>query len=235
MQYTRRVNAQPDPSFLWLHIKKAAGQSVRKALSDVYVETNRSRPTPFVALPRAEWNDNLNNFRIPLGDYDYRRLLFAKRFLFPESFEGMFKFCIVRNPYARALSSFLYEIRNDRSHVAITRVFPRRMFRRYLRGLPRVWEKTKPRHRALHAAPVMPDICDENGAILTDYIARLESIETDLHAICEGIGIEQRELPRTHATGRSADPQQFYDTTNRRLVEQLYAEDIERLEYRFPD
>jgi len=229
------VNTEADPSFLWLHIKKAGGQSIRGALSDVYVETNRSRPSPFIALPRAEWNDNLNNFRIPLGDYDYRRLLFAKRFLFPASFDGMFKFCVVRNPYARALSSFLYEIRNDRSRVAMTRLFPRSMFRRYLFGLPRAWEKTKPRHRALHAAPVMPDITDEQGTILTDYIAQLETIEDDLAYICKGIGIEPRAMPRKNTTGRSADPNQFYDSTNRRLVEKLYAEDIDRLEYKFPE
>jgi hypothetical protein len=228
------VNAQTDPSFLWLHIKKAAGQSVRKALSDVYVETNRSRPTPFIALPRAEWNDNLNNFRIHLGEYDFRRTLFAKRFLFPERFDEMFKFCIVRNPYKRALSSFLYEFRGDRSRMMAIRLFPRRSFRRYLQNLPTVWEKTKPRHRALHAAPVISDITDESGTILMDFVARLEQIDIDLQTICEGIGVPRRELPRTHSTGPPAKLDRFYDRENRRLVDQLYGEDIDRLEYTFP-
>jgi hypothetical protein len=229
------VASNENPSFLWIHIKKAAGQSIRKALDDVYVQTNRSRPTPFVALPKAEWNDNLNNFRIPLGDYDYRRMLFAKRFLFPEGFNEMFKFCIVRNPYNRAVSAFLYEIRNDRSHVALTRAAPRRMFRHYLRGLPRVWEKTKPRHRALHSAPVIPDITDDDGNLLVDFIARLESISQDLNHICDNLGIERRPLPQVHVRGRKTDPLQFYDGENQGLVETLYGEDIERLGYSFPE
>ena len=228
------MNSHDNPSFLWLHIKKAAGQSVRKALSDVYVETSRSRPTPFIALPRREWNDNLNNYRIPLGEYDYRRMLFAKQYLFPEAFDDMFKFCVVRNPYERAVSSFLYEIRKDRSERLLTRVFPKRMFRRYLEGLPDVWRRTKPRHRALHAAPVIPDIADEDAALLVDFVAHLESIETDLPRICEGIGIEPRELPRTHARRSNFDFSRFYDAPNRRLVERLYGEDIDRLGYVFP-
>lgn len=228
------MNRQDHPSFLWLHIKKAAGQSVRKSLSDVYVQTKRSSPTPFIALPVREWNDNLNNFRIPLGEYDYRRMLFAKRFLFPDSFDDMFKFCIVRNPYSRAVSSFLYEIRNDRSQRLGTRLFPKRSFRRYLEALPEAWQKTKPRHMALHAAAVMSDITDESGNLLIDFVAKLESIDKDIATICEGIGIPSRELPRAHASDTTTGPILFYDRRNRRLVEQLYGEDIERLGYSFP-
>jgi hypothetical protein len=228
-----------DPSFLWLHIKKAAGQSVREALGDVYVQTDRSLATPFVALPKAEWNDNLNNYRVPLGRYDYRRLLFARRFLFPDQFDEMFKFCVVRNPYSRALSSFLYDLRHGgaghkRRRVRLARLFPRRMFRRYLEELPAVWDKTEPRHRALHSAPVIPDITDENGRFLTNFVAKLESIETDIVQICEALGVAHRPFPRIHSSRSKINKNDFYDTRNRRIVERLYAEDIDRLEYSFP-
>jgi hypothetical protein len=223
-----------DPTFIWLHIKKAAGQSIRAALEDVYVQTDRSKATPFIALPKREWNDNLNNFRIPLGGYDYRRMLFARTFLFPATFDDMFKFCVVRNPYTRAVSSFLYEIKNNRKHKAATRTFPKRMFRRYLHGLPEVWQKTKPRHRALHSAQVIPDITDTNGVLLVDFVARVESISADLNYICDRLGIARRSAPQANRLGGRVDPLQFYDTTNRRLVEQLYQQDIDRFGYRFP-
>ena len=51
--------------FFYLHIKKAAGQSMRNFLEDVYIQTDRFDPKPFIALPKNQWNDNLNNFRIP--------------------------------------------------------------------------------------------------------------------------------------------------------------------------
>jgi hypothetical protein len=233
------MSAGSDPWFLWLHIKKAAGQSVREALSDVYVQTDRSLATPFVALPKKEWNDNLNNYRVPLGRYDYRRLLFAKRFLFSEQFDQMFKFCVVRNPYSRALSSFLYDLRhggvgNKRRRIRLVRLFPRPMFRSYLEALPTAWVNTSPRHRALHSAPVIPDITDENGKFLTDFVAKLESIEADIGQICDALGISHRPFPRIHASRGRIDKEAFYDSRNRRLVERLYAEDIDLLEYSFP-
>lgn len=221
-------------SFIWLHIKKSAGQSIRRALGEVYIETDRSTPSPFIALDKSEWNDNLNNYRVPLGGYEYRRMLFASRFLFPNEFDTMFKFCIARNPYSRAVSSFLYEIRNDKSEKLRAKLFPKRAFARYLSGLPEVWEKTKPRHRALHSAPVIPDICDEHGRLLVDFIGRLENLNEDLKTICEGIGISYRGAEKVHATKAKTSPSVFYDTRNRQLVEKLYGEDIERLEYQFP-
>ncbi|MFB6258243.1 MAG: hypothetical protein ABEH38_06090, partial [Flavobacteriales bacterium] len=71
------------PSFFWLHIKKSGGESFRETFTPPYVQTKRKRNfKPFIALPKAEWNDALNNYRLPLGEYDYKRMLFAKRFLY---------------------------------------------------------------------------------------------------------------------------------------------------------
>ena len=229
------MSSTDQSSFIWLHIKKSAGQSIRRALGDAYVQTDRSVATPFIALDRSEWNDNLNNYRIPLGPYDYRRMLFAKRFLFPEQFDAMFKFCVVRNPYSRAVSSFLYEIRGDRSEKLRARLFPRRAFASYLSGLPEVWRKTKPRHRALHSAPVIPDICDDDGRLLVDFVGRLENLDADLATICDRIGIPFRGAQRVHTTRAKRPTSIFYDTRNRKLVERLYGEDIERLGYSFPE
>jgi hypothetical protein len=109
--------------FFYLHIKKAGGQSIRAALSGYYVETNRYNTTPFVALPKKEWNDNLNNYRIPLGDYDYKRMLFAKNFLYSKKdFNNMFKFTIVRDPFERAVSSFLYLSKNIHRYKLLTKI-----------------------------------------------------------------------------------------------------------------
>ena len=65
-------------SFFQLHIKKAAGQSMRKSLQGYYSQVNRFKPMPFVAQGKNYWNDILNNFRIPLDDFDYKRMLQEK-------------------------------------------------------------------------------------------------------------------------------------------------------------
>ncbi len=95
--------------FFWLHIKKCAGSSVRQALGDKYCEVEKWRRLPFVCYEKKYWNAVLNNFRVPLGEYDFKRALFAKKFLYSEhEFNRMFKFTIIRNPYDRAVSMWRY-------------------------------------------------------------------------------------------------------------------------------
>lgn len=42
------------PPFLWLHIKKSGGQSIRRAIGSAYVETARKNARPYIAFPEAE-------------------------------------------------------------------------------------------------------------------------------------------------------------------------------------
>src|SRR5690554_1220020 len=100
---------QRETQFLWLHLRKCGGQSFRKSFTPPYVQSDREDTMPFIALPREQWNDALNNHRIPLGEYDYKRMLFAQRFLYTaEEFENTYKFTIVRNPFDRTVSLWKY-------------------------------------------------------------------------------------------------------------------------------
>lgn len=220
--------------FFWLHIKKSAGQSIRTALGDAYQRTDRSNPTPFIALPRAEWNDNLNNFRIPLGEYDYRRMLFAKRFLFDdeESFRNTFKFAVVRNPYDRALSCWRYLYSRH------TRLWRRTLtyfsFEYFLRSLPEIWAEKRNRHIATHTAPIWPDIIDQDGiTVLLDDIAYLERLPEDFARIASAIGLNKTSLPHKNPGRRtSQNPvSRHYTRKTRALVERLYEDDFVNLYY----
>ncbi|MEF8792418.1 sulfotransferase family 2 domain-containing protein [Thiohalorhabdus sp.] len=225
----------PASSFLWLHIKKSGGQSIRKALGESYVETHRKNPSPFLALPRQEWNDNLNNFRIPLGEYDYRRMLFAKEFLYPDDFSERFKFTVVRNPYARAVSCWKYLTRRG----VIQQVWPRfrlrHRFEDFLAMLPEAWASRKNRQLATHTAPVWPDITDGEGRLLVDFIGHLETIEEDFGIIAWRLGLPSRpSFPRENAYTGQPPPERAYTRKTLRMVEQLYESDIEMLDYNFP-
>ncbi|GEQ96458.1 hypothetical protein JCM17844_00950 [Iodidimonas gelatinilytica] len=218
--------------YIWLHIRKAGGTSLRDALGSSYKQVDRfGATTPFIALPQDYWNDNLNNYRVPLGDYEFKRLLFAKKFLYPEpEFSNRFKFAIVRNPYGRAVSSWRYLTRNW------TFTWPRQVishyrFDHFLERLPEFWEKIgKERHVATHTAPIWPDITDENGALLLDFVGRIENFEEDYLKICEHIGIPQKDLPKKNSQG-GADYRKYYNKKSRKLVEKYYWDDINELGY----
>lgn len=224
------------PNFFWLHIKKAGGQSFRKSFTPPYVHTDRRcNFKPFVAVPRREWNDVLNNHRIPLGEYDFKRMLFAKRFLYTDAeFAGMFKFAIVRNPYDRAVSCWRYVTQRQPMLLwDMRKQLMRFSFERFLHELPELWETKWDRHFATHTAPMWSDISDDRSESLLDHIVKLENIDDELGIVSEKLNVKIPQLEHINRSRRAADYRTAYSSRTRRLVETVYAADIERLGYSF--
>ena len=227
-------------NFFWLHIKKCGGESFRDTFTPPYVQTDRIlNYKPFIALPKEEWNDALNNYRIPLGEYDYRRTLFAQKYLYtPTEFEQMFKFTIVRNPYDRILSAWKYLYRNQKNTFKLY-LLDKKSYRlknnyqTFLEELPEFWKYKKDRHIATHTAPIWPDISDESGHLLLDKIYKLETIKSSLIDISKNIGVSITKFSHINKNRNENSYRQFYTTRTRKLIEQLFAEDLEKLGYEF--
>jgi hypothetical protein len=219
--------------FFWIHIKKAAGTSMRKALGEAYPQVDRTNPQPFISLPREYWNDNLNNFRVPLGEYDYRRALFAKTFLFSDTeWNGFFKFAIIRNPYERIVSAFEYLLVRDYRLFPL-RVVPKKIaFSRFVQLVPGILASKSPRHTATHLVPMMSDLSDEKGYNQMDFCARLENMEEDIRVISSEIGREL-SFPALNRGRRPLQYRAYYTTRSKRLVEEIYKYDLEEFSYGF--
>lgn len=211
-------------NFFWLHIKKASGQSMRAGLSDVYVQTDRAHTKPFIALPKEQWNDAINNYRVPLGEYDFHRMQFVQKFLYTqEEFERLFKFVIVRNPYARAVSCW-------------KSLNPKISFNRFVEQIPKQWKlinTPRYRHIATHTTPVIPDITDDNGNLLVNFIGKLETISKDFRHICQRLDIKERPYPFVNRGSTTKKYMDYYNRQTREVVTKLYKEDIERLGYQW--
>jgi len=220
--------------FFWLHIKKVAGTSIRKALDDVYVQT--FQPTAFIALPKEQWNDNLNNFRIPLGEYDFRRMLFAKRFLYSQDeFDEMFKFVFVRNPYARAVSAWKYLISSNTRWKYLNKIIPqKKCFELFLKQLPYHWREKRNRHIFTHTAPMYSDIIDKEGKLLVNHIGKLENIQKDFDDIYTQIGINTRTIPKLNPINDKIQHySKYYTRKSKEFIYTLYKDDIEFFRYSF--
>lgn len=222
------------PPFFWLHIKKAGGQSIRKALSPFYIETNRKDPAQFISIPYELWNDNLNNYRVPLGAYDYKRALFAKKFLWPEDYDSIFKFCIVRNPYDRIASAFNY-LKPENRRALLPWARSRLSLVSFLDFLPELWEAKLDRHLATHTAPIWQDITDSNGNLLMDYIGKMEHLQSALDEISAPLGIERVCVPHLNKS-RSGSVIDYityrgFSKEARMKTEVLFADDFEYLGY----
>lgn len=218
--------------YIWLHIRKAGGTSLLKAMRDSYHQVDRRVPTPFVALEKKYWNDNLNNYRMPLGPYENKRMVFAQQFLYDETeFNDAFKFAIVRNPYDRAVSMWRYLTRGW----GVSRpqkMLARNRFDRFLEMLPELRDFNQLRHFATHTLPAWPDMTDTNGKLLLDFVGRLENINQDVVTIGDEIGLDFGQVEKVNATARS-HYRDYYNAKSRALVEKYFGEDIEQLKYSF--
>ncbi len=225
-------------NFFWLHIKKAGGQSFRKTFSPPYVLTEKKiNPQSFVAIPKEEWNDNLNNYRIPLGQYDYKRMLFAKNFLYSdEEFKSMYKFVIVRNPYDRVVSCWKYIFNLPKRLDVIPfkkRMLMKHNFGYFLENVEWLWLRKWDRHPATHTAPIWGDITDENGIVLVDKIFKLEEINENVELLKKITGSSIDAFLHKNKSKKGGDYRKYYNAKTRALVEKIYKDDIENLGYEF--
>lgn len=217
-------------NFFFLHIKKAGGTSFRDSFSPPYIQTNRTNCKTFIALPKEEWNDCLNNYKIPLGEYDYKRMLFAKKYLYTEEeFDSLVKFVIIRNPYDRLVScwKYLYGNRKD------PKFFKKRFsFTYFLEDLPKLWETKYNRHNATHTAPFWEDITDFDDNILVDKVIKLEEINDNIDFFRQ-FRDEPLIFKHSNKNRFSNDYRKYYNKKSKTLVEKYFKNDIEKFDYSF--
>lgn len=225
----------------WLHVKKAGGTSMRDAFADFYqIPDHRyTYPKPFVALPKGQWNDTLNNYRIPLGEYDYKRMQFAKKFLYSEEeFEELYKIVIVRNPYDRIVSAWRYLFRGNKGFYDLEYLRMKHSFKYFLKKLPvyfghRYKQIYHHGYIGLHCAPVWPDITDESGNLLVDKVIKLENLETEIEALNKEFDLSIDSTIQKNKSNRKDNYKKYFNSTTRSMVEELFSEDIKNLGYHY--
>ncbi|AHM03927.1 hypothetical protein roselon_01545 [Roseibacterium elongatum DSM 19469] len=232
------------PPFFWLHIKKSAGQSTRARLHPHYVTVDRThRIQNFPDSTPREWNDILNNYRVPLGRWQFRRALYARDFLYKDEWPAMPRFAFSRDPLDRCLSAFFYLDKPGRRGGVISRgaMIPFRPLRqaaigyrfdRYLRKIEDVRASDRndaPHglHFATHTAAMWPDISDDAGTCLLSHVFDLRQMELGLALIHDLCGLPLPERPRTERVNENKRRLEFTPTRRQiTKVEQLYEQDF---------
>ncbi|MDP6940759.1 MAG: sulfotransferase family 2 domain-containing protein [Planctomycetota bacterium] len=202
-------------SFLFVHVPKAAGSSITRALGEWALPRPHSTPARLgrlLGLPR-DWR----KFRFP-PHAPFR--LFEKRI--PEKvLSEMFKFAFVRNPWERFASEFAHLNRNQkhRRHSEIKGLSLTEYVEYEFKRGRRVQRKL---------------IANSNGNIGVDFVGKFENLEEDFSTVCKKIGI-QIALPHANANPNpnKKDWRDRFDKTAQMRVGELFAEDIEAFGYSF--
>ncbi len=209
--------------FLFIHIAKTGGTSVRSALQ------------------RYRWRDpwcwlgavcnrisDASGHRLGVKIPRHAKAVAALELLPRETFDSLFKFAFVRNPWDLQVSSW-HHIRRERPHIIPDSV---KEFPDFVR-----WklDPERPYHYIVDTSIALQSdyLIDLHRRIIVDFIGRYENLLDHFRQACQEIGIAPPSLPhRRKATGRR-DYRHYYDDRTAELVAQHFRRDIEMLKYSF--
>lgn len=200
-------------TFIFVHTPKAAGQSVKKALwPHVLSPHQRLIHRVYARLKRSGNRDLYKIFPGHQSVSDYQRILGA------EEYERFFSFAFVRNPWDWMLSRYSF-----------TRLRPNSVdYELAMRGSFDDFIVEKSRHNNTQQSDYLKGT---DGDIRVDFIGRFENLEEDFRNITQRIGIASK---LSHKNKSSHLPyQDVYSDLGRKLVAEMFAEDIERFNYSF--
>lgn len=198
--------------FIFIHIPKTAGSSIRSALK------------PY-ANPKSKSNvlRLLKNFNLPR---DYRKFHFklhsklqdAQNKMPSEVFTSYKKIAFVRNPWDRVVSNFAFKVHGTD---------------RIERNRNDSFENFIHTEFELKKSSQFDYICDLDGRLDCDFIGRFESLAEDYMTMQDLLGIELPPLPMLNASKRRNGYQDHYTQETKELVAKYYQKDIETFGYTF--
>jgi len=212
-------------NFLFVHIAKTGGTSVRDALW-WYKWTDPYRIPQFLCSKVSA----LTGHRIGAKFPRHAKAIAAQEMLPRELYQRLFKFAFVRNPWDLQVSSY-HHIRRERPDV----IADITDFAGFLR-----WKfdpARPPQYHADMSTELQSDyLIDLHGTNIVDYVGRYEFLLEDFEAACRKIGIRCPKLPhRRRADDRSKDYRSYFDDASAELVANHYRPDLERFGYRYDD
>ena len=210
--------------FLFVHIAKTGGTSMRDALSQ-YRWGHRYALAQFICNKMSQLCGHKIGSRFPR----HSRIIAAKEMLPEEYFEGLFKFAVVRNPWDLQVSSF-HHIKRERPHV----MQGHDTFESFMR-----WKFAPSREYQYHidtSLQLQTDyLVDLHGNLLTNFIGHYENLQSDFDHVCKTLGIPSKKMPHKRKAADRASYHTYYTDEIKALVDKHFAKDIEILGYQFDE
>jgi len=200
-------------NFLFVHVPKAAGTSIQKALKPYSVEKPRDR------VSKLRSRLNMVNRKKPIYFPVHASWHYARKRLGTDEYDKMFKFAFVRNPWDRLVSSYHYVIKN-KAHKRHGKVDSLKDFAAYV-------DYEIQRNKFLQCQMVT----DGSGGLKVDYIGRFENLAEDFKYVCDKIGVKY-DLPHVNKSSHKKY-KDFYDEPLVDKVAMHWAKEIRLFSYSF--
>lgn len=130
-----------------------------------------------------------------------------------QSNNRLYKFSFVRNPWDMFVSLYFFKVHSKYRKEELEGV----TFFEYIKQYD---HKTQLSYLTV------------NGKIMVDFIGRFERLQEDFYKVCDALNIPRSDLPHiiktTHLPYR-----EYYNTQARKIIEEIYKEDIDYFGYEF--
>lgn len=211
-----------EKKFIFIHIYKIAGSSVRQALCRYEpLSVKFKRLIGFVLAkckvirPNQVYTAGLFNYKNTPTHATAQQI---KEKLQVHVYDNFFKFAFVRNPWDWQVSLYHYALNSQYHHSDLTKKM--KNFDEYIE-----WRVSNDVHLQKEF------VTDGAGNIIVDFIGKVEKIDKNFVEICNRVGIESH-LSHINKT-KHRDYKQYYNSRTRELVYNAFHEDIELFEYSF--
>ena len=209
-------------NFLFVHIAKTGGTSVRSALNPL-----RWHDPYYLPMFICSKLSKLTGHRIGAKFPRHARVIAAKEMLPRELFDHLYKFAFVRNPWDLQISSY-HHIRRERPKL----IQHTNNFEAFLN-----WKLDPERPYQYHidtSIELQSDyLTDLDGRIIVDFIGRYEQLQDDFNKVCNHIGIAPKALPHKRRATDRDDYRKYYNDKTVQLVADYFKRDIENFDYTF--
>lgn len=178
--------------------------------------------TAGISLSRALFGEIVGHH--PIAVY---RLIYP-----PETFSSYFKFGFVRNPWDRLVSTYFYLQEPGRDPLLST--FAQQTLSRFtdFDQFVRQWMPRNASRSRIHHFHPQSDWIVLRDRLALDFLGRMERIEEDYQTVARRLGITAT-LTHSNSSQRDRDYRAYYTEASRRVVAEVYAEDIQRFGYTF--
>lgn len=203
-----------EKQFIFVHVPKTGGTSLRKILAPHSLKPNRTRlrgllsHLPMPEAPEKAW--------LRVHDTAYWGSLKLPR----EMFENYFKFAVVRNPYDYAVSYFEFQ-RGRRSAPPL--MDAKREFLLYLQRIRR--------RQLIKNITQQHWLTDWQGRLIVDHVLRFEYLDAEMPILLAKLGIEwTKPLPKENRSKRDR-LENYYSEEAIALVQNLFRQDFDLFSY----
>ena len=201
---------------IFIHIPKTAGTSVENL---IWPEIDQRTADDL-------WMGFTNDFgnQYQTGGLQHLKASQIREVVGEEIFNSYYKFSVVRNPWDKCISQFVYTKQKNKSlrkYLGVNRFTSLKKYLRLIEKKEHVqWMKQ------------VDFLYDDEGNCLVDKIIKYENINREFGEVLSELGLPEMKLPHENKSRRK-HYSQYFDSVTKEMVREIYQADISTFDYEY--